>query len=459
MAAQITLVRGASTLDMLLNTDKIELAENGWIRTVARRGVDGQWPSSVPEALLHRIDADDHDDLAAVVQSVNEFMRQAGDFIEDPTDDNPVFLRTQLTDESNPYQALIQAGLMEPDASFFGCPVDEWAYLPEATLELTRNPFWEPTSSTSFNASGMDAGGDTHDYGGTPIPGDVPGRVSELIIIEENGGDVVELNEFWIGFRTNRFGTRGNFVPEWPLEDASTLSNNTTAPGAYIRWTPTGAADETMKQRAIIAIEDVTSDYADQRGRFLVLLRALSTGTRTFRVQMATGLLEGDIWDTKPRVVIDKGDYYFYPLGEISFPIASRLIEISESAAMRAQSIQISAEVGDAGTGNLDMERLVLIPINEGFAHFKGLKAIEDVSDVAYLVTQIDGAISAEIQKIDGVPKTVDYPVYDDNNWAIPPGAGLIVFAAQGVAESRLTDTVRVTVEYLERWLTLGGAG
>ena len=464
MAAQIVLVRGATTVSLQGGIDGIWLADNGWIRTVAQRGVNGQWPESVPETLVCRVQADDQDDLAAIIQSVNEILRQAGDYADEEIDYNEVYLRAQLKDESNAYQALILSGTAEPRSSLYDPPVDYDDFLPEIVISLTRKWAWEPTSSTNITATEVDAAGDLYNYSASAPAGDVPGRPSYVRFDEETGGDMDAMAEHWLGFRTARFGTIANFEPVWSLEDAGSLDNNTADMTTYIRWSPAGGADDLLLTRAVISMGDAVTYPADQRGRFLVLLRAKSSsavGTRTFHVKVASGLAEGSTWDERPRVLISGGDFYFYAVGEFSFPVIGRPIGYSDAAMMREQALRIRAEIADEGDsdGNLDMERLVLIPIAEGFMHIKSAETIGSVGDWATMFTEPDDSIASVLYILDTHQYPEGLPAHDTAKWGLPPEAGAMVYAGQDTGESRTTDELRILVSYYERWLTLKGAG
>lgn len=466
MTVKIELVGSGGTISLQGGANDIWLAEDGWIRTVAERGTDGQWPDSVTETIVCMVQADDDDDLALIIQGVNENLRRAGDFTEDETDGVATFLRVQLENESNDYQALIVGGRASQGSAFYNWPVDTTSFLPSMIVEITRKPFWEPNAvDESFSAAAIDSYGEMYDYGiaGTDVPGDVPARITNVNFHENS---ITTLSEFWLGWKTNRFGTRTQFVPVWSLDDAGVLSNNTAVAGSIIRWTPGGGADDLMLERAIISIEDITTSgsYEAQRGKYLVLLRALASSTKTFRVQMGLGLSLGSQWDTRQRVLVNSNSYLWYSLGEISFPIAGRMRKLSSDAGMRLQAIRLEAEVAGAGAGTLDMDRLILIPLNEGMIHIKSVAQIGvGPTDIMYYVTEVDDSEIAEMRQLRavGVPSisTVDYPQADSRLWGLPPGEGSLVFAAQDLTVSRTTDTVDIFIGYQERWLTLGGAG
>ena len=466
MAAQVKLVRrrdfgsDISSLSLFNYEDGFSLTRDGWIQAVAR---DGDMRTS--EAMTLRVEASSHDDLASTLQALDDKLREVA-WYNDAAERYGVWLRAQLPDETEARQALITQAGGEIGSPVLAPPLSPGNALRQYHLALERIPFWEATSHITFNVDYVNCTGGQAYYVTTDPPGeiygDVPARLASLSFKGRSGGGT--LYEFWLGFRTDRFGVRGNFAPVWECEDGS-LDNDTTsvadatAHGGYkAECTFDGSA--AMLERATVAIEDVTTNYADQRGSFIVLLRAKVDSGTTCRVRLfdgfeSTAALGVDAqWRSQQRVIVDSTSWLLHPLGTIDIPPSGDCI-LSDS--LRHFALMVKAE-RTAGSDSLHLDSLILIPQGEGAVYAGG-------GGVQYSVPgdprpikirhYADGPIAAwaYYQNMPIVTANVE-----PHKYGLPVGIGDLVLAGQGASSHTLTDAVDIELQIYPRYRTLRGA-
>jgi hypothetical protein len=213
--------------------------------------------------------------------------------------------------------------------------------------------------------------------------------------------------------------------------------------------------DPTLIWRWYAEVSDITAHPTDQIGRVLVLGRfKVSDGSTVCRVRLETGFSGTRAFANRPRVVVSGDDWILYPLGYVSFPETGR-----DSSQIEGQRLRLSME-RTAGTGTLDMDHLVMIPVDEGFI------SVEAVSDLTALITPLRWPVlvmhSAE-DRVTVIGTNSGDPIYSDViaqvSGGLPAGTNVYaVIAAQRQADSVWQDTIDLTVEGFERWITLRGA-
>lgn len=215
--------------------------------------------------------------------------------------------------------------------------------------------------------------------------------------------------------------------------------------------------DPSLQPRWSMAVEDASSSPADQAGRMLVLGRFKATDADTICwVRLESGFSGMRAYHRQNKVPVSGDQWLLYPLGYVSFPETGRAL----SQAIGKQRLRILAERRE-GTGALDMDFLGLIPTDEGFVSFKGeteLYAYLDPLRWPLVITH-----SADNQTVAiGVDGTGG-PLYSDVaakvEEGLPIGGNMqVVFFGQRNHASHRQDTIDLTIEAYERWITLRGA-
>ena len=459
MAATLQLVRYSdtwstdSTLDLLNYTDGFNLAYGGWQQAIAA-GMD---PGNVIDALSLRVQGSSHDDLAAKTQALKEKLKQTEWYFDERTERYAVWLRAKMRDETGTRQTLLRRGAGKLGSSLMAPPAEPGNMIRAYTLSLERFPWWEATSATTIANMTVNCLGGTSNYGSSnTVPGDVPARVSS--VLTSGYSSSYTLTELWMGFRSDRFGSRTEFVPTWDLGlsgvsvyNSTTRTGDSTAYGNYKVQVSATPADTSMVHRVGIALTTATSghDPEAQRGKFDVLLRA-KAAAGVWHVRLQDGYSSTTNWRTGDRVKIDSSvttSWMLYPVGTIHMPPGHEYVHF------RNYCMRIQAEQTTAG-GALDLDCLVLIPTAEGAIH------VDDTSVQAgfyfcKLYTRPEGQITGETVYS---PYPSGTPTIEPQDFALPVGNGLLVTAAQRSTSQVKTDQMTIGLSYLPRWEMLRGS-
>lgn len=457
MAFQLKLVRMADftadqdDLSLAAYTDGFNLAEGGWTPAMP----EGSDAISVFESLLLRARGTSMDNLAAVLRGLEQYAVWARQYQGSMVEKYGVWLRAQLEGETNARQAMVfslrhQAGEGYRQA---------WrgAYtIPKYYLTLERAAWWENTGAVTYTQTGINSVGGMSSYGG--ITGDAPGRLAK-VAIEPTNATSVYLNQVWVGFRTERFGTAANFQSYWSLRKASYYNGDTTGGTSHADATAkdgykavcTFGVSATLVNRVKCKVSDVTANYSDQRGRFTVLLRAKLSAAGTVRVRLRDGLYSSSGQRVQSRAVITSTSWKFYELGTTQLPPAGRLFEGSDS--LDNVSIGVDAELV-SGSCNLEMDCLVLIPIEEGWMQVSDGYA--DPDKPIYVTQHPNG----EVLALNMSASTTAYSQAIGRVYGgLPVGTtGQLVAAAQRAGSSDLADTLEIVIKAYKRWAGLKGA-
>jgi len=450
MAAKLELARLSptlgteSTLD-LLDADGFKVAYGGWQQGIAS-GLTAA--GNVTETIPLRVQGSSHNDLAAKIDMLDDKLRQAEWYFDNFTEKYSVWLRAKMENESNARQALIRRGSGRLGSSLLYPPAQPGNMLRGYTLSLERYPWWEATVEGMSGVIVSCSGGDAFL---ADVTGNIPARIGRLKIIRWDLS--VTLAEVWLGFRSDRFGTASNFQSVWQCQDG-TAGTDTSIGGSGS--TTTFAGTTTMATRLTIELEDVTSNYTDQRGEFIVLLAAhVTNGTTTCHVRLKDGYSGASAanWRVQDRVRIhQQTSGYLFSLGTVKIP--PMMHDRSTSAVFRKFALRIDAEQ-TAGTGYLVMDRLILIPFSEGALHIDGA-AITNANNL-YIETSADGIVSGW-QWSGSEPSTT--VTVEPLNYGLPIGVEpRVVFAGQTATTFYPTATASVSIQqYYPRWRTLRGS-
>jgi hypothetical protein len=216
------------------------------------------------------------------------------------------------------------------------------------------------------------------------------------------------------------------------------------------------ATVEEMYERLNVTIGDITANYDDQRGYYEVLLGAMGNGGGEYLARMAYG--QADVWtfyDPVKIIVPFVGNARrFYSVGRIRLPAAGRLTQI-QGTSIRIDAARI---LGSGGGDTLDLDCLVLIPIDEGYCHFSGAQ-ISQANDWDNIVYNLpEGRIHSEVIQPGGIGR-LDTSGTSPERLVIPPGEVRMVVAGQhGAGGYKTGSTVDIDLDVYPRWATLRGA-
>jgi len=452
MAPQLSLIRRD---DFTADIESLDLLSGGfdlrdWIQVI------GNEPdTSVSETLTLKITGTSQDNLAALIQSLDEKIRQAN-WYKDSVEPYGVWLRAKMGNETNARQAFIFTARRSPGAPLFDNVSGRENIDREYQLGLERIPWWEATAETTFTVShspGINVLGGMWNYGS--IVGDVAARMARLKLTSTNG-----LRELWMGFRSPRLGIPANLQPVWELEFGSTGTDTSAgSPGSDAtasnsnKVTCTFATDTTLINRITVNAGNVTLNPDDQRGTFQVLLRAkCSNGTTTARARLRSGYVASETgMDSRARIVISGTSWLLYEMGEVQIPSPGRVLATLFQP-INVFTLGIDAE-RIAGAGNLEMDCLILIPTLEGFCYVDAA-TLNATANPVNLFDRADG-------KTDGVQifsGTVGGVVTTKIFGGVPTGNGSLIVAGQRSTETVKTDVIGFELYTFARWATLRGA-
>jgi len=437
-----------STLNLLTGEGFDIEYYDGWMRSVA----PGMNPyGSVVDTVNLIVSAATTDALATAIQKLDQKIQETSWYWDDTFENNSVWLRGQLTNESQAYWALVREMSYEIGDSIFSPYIIRGNVMRRVSLAVNRIPFWEGVTIKSHSDTGVTSIGGKADFSGTVVDGDIPGRVGTIYFYEAASN----LTEVWAGFRSTRLGGLASFVPVWDLglaaidrdADTTRVTGEATAYGTqYSRCAFT--AVQTMLTRVSIEALDVGAG-ASQRGEFTILLRAKVAANTTCYVQLADGYTDGSNWRIQSAVKIESNSWYLYPIGTVSFP-ATRSSTVNDLTKCR---LRIMAR-RMAGT-TLDMDCLIFIPSGEGSIYINSGTAIG--SNYLTTYTHPDGRIEAILEN-SATGEPIETCDVRPQRWGIPNGTGNLIIAAQQAAVSVLGDTVSVLTAEYWRWRTLRGA-
>jgi hypothetical protein len=148
-------------------------------------------------------------------------------------------------------------------------------------------------------------------------------------------------------------------------------------------------------------------------------------------------------------VTITETDWTYFTLGIVTIPPGGRMLGGADGA--NYATLGLAAE-RISGSGYLEMDCLVLIPMSEGFV------------SVAHEEAGLWNGDTSVIQYADG--KSVGGMTYSTLHWGaarhqivggLPIGNGIVVIAADRGNQSVKTDTVDVDISAMQRWRGLRG--
>lgn len=471
MATLLKFKQGDSGTELNLNssTTGFTLEEDGWFPVVASPIYMGD-PPPVLETINLILNHTSQNNLAASMQSLHEMQVLADRYINDRTQETPVWMHAQMNGETGERRALVYEINIQYGPQYLAAG----SSIPQIPLVLTvaRGPYWENPTVTNTGSSGNLTGACvTWDYTTTPGDnvGDVPARI-RLFSIELTD----TTTRYWMGFRSaNKHGATGlsNFETIWECEDGTNNPDSvetgitdqadaTASGGNIVRLVETDVDwdDGSWRRVMLHTLTQASTNEEDQFGNFLWLLRAKvptssSTWELYFRFHSNTSGVSVGI--SKDIIEINDTDWRFYEMGinPISLRNMQAIIEADQS---KTQDGDFSVSVygrRTSGTSNLYLDCIIPLPIDEGFAkldfgksytrHYFGQSPKGEWGAMVY-------SAGATLD-ICATPESIE-------NFSVPVGDGRLYTVFERASASDITDVVNLGVsKYYERWLSLRG--
>lgn len=457
-------------------------AGNGWRilnwQTMAGEMITGRPDVPVVERMELICDAEDHDNLAAHFQALDEMRRWAASYKPDPTvsragDREGVYLHAKMDGETGERRALVNAiRVMRWTTQQISDAGGSSESRVGVRLELEREPWWEDTTARGFpsvaEASGACLVYDYTDSGAHLVAGDMPARIRNLNIRSDATG--ARVGRLWMGLRSqDKHNDVDDFEDIWECEDTDGDLGTDAARATDATASPTGGGNTkvtitpgtaTWAKRLTLMIEDFTNHWDDNLGLFLWLLRyKLSAGSSTWDAQLRfgySGMADGD-FKRGPVVELANFSWDYLEMAAQLMPVSGRYyLGLNQGKC----AVQIWAR-RTSGSANLDLDCLIPLPVDEGWLKITGIDLpagseaslnVTERPDGTITVFQI-GAVGIEIL---GRPAS----------WAfrLPPGDGRMYIVYAGPTDSDIT-TGGITMTgagagygYIERWANLRGA-
>lgn len=469
--------------DFISDVDSIDLLAGGF-----SLATDGYAPAvapldakSVHEVITLNLKGTSTDGLALMVQEIDAKIKQVQWWLKNPgVERYQVWLRVQMDEESNPRQAqLLNIEPAQKVNEFTKQETDDHTIV-EYSIGIERTPFWEqpyPYITTTAQTGLNVIGGYAKLY--ETIHGDVPARLAKLSMAPESSAIH---GDYYVAFKTARFGNPANFVPVWSLKDGHFYTDTTTTSdsSAYsgTRVTCDFSGTATRRRRVGALTSYITANDLDQRGSYSVLLRAsMSDNTSIAKVWMAYGFgyesggtgnevaLLGPTY--RSGVVISGArTLSYWTLFDLGTAINPPM-RTQNGAALDNFAITLDAE-RTSGSGSLYLDCLILMPRDDGFTHLR-LPSAGDIgsTDHMSIYQYADDSVNG-LSDVNGT--TIWSPVTTTGtvNWGLPDNdeQPYIVIAAQayigGAVDSFRSikaQTAAMTYTFIPRWRTLRGIG
>lgn len=450
--------------DLISDVDSVDLTSGGY--ALALNGyqpavaADGDY--SVTEAITINIQSTSVDGLATLVQALDKKIRQVGLWLNDQgVEKYQVWLRVGLNGETNTRQAQILS-IQPPDKlPLFNRLPENNSLIANYTFAIERTALWEEITSHDVSKSSINAIGGTSSQSATA--GDAPARLVRFRIGGRSGG--ANITTAWVGFKTSRFGTAANFAPVWGLNndfydmDTTAVSDSTAYTG--YRVVTTFATFPALSWRTRASASSASpSNVADQRGTYLVLLRAKMSDAGSIaraRINYSFSSVQEGIMPLpvyRSRQVISGTTWHLYEMGVVKNPPARTYQYITSSDFF----IHVDAE-RISGAGALHTDCLILIPIDDGAVKISSplsMGAGAGVKAAAYQAA--DNSVWGLVES-GGTDVYYSAVAVPQNGWSLPNDTTpLIVCAADDdYAGSVKNSTLDFNYTYITRWRTLRG--
>lgn len=454
-----------NTTDLSLlsvTTFMLDAKRGGYLPGVAPE-VPGREPAPIVENLPTFSQVSNDNAMATQEQALNAMVRRAARFVADPTEAHPVWLHAQMKGETNDARALVRSIVYSPVISRFdGSTGSAGTRHFEHNIVIERNPYWEAATSTTVAQGTPSVLGGAYALG--TVGGDVPARLRLLSIA---GVDTFNPATMWAGFRSStKHGTLANFVSRWECEDGHNATDAADAADATAsdgnRVTVSFATQTGWYNRLFLRMDDVTANYSDNYGRFLVLARAKLSGTGACDIRLQQGIsaypsaYDFAALTSGPAVEVADTSWHMYELGAITLPMPS--IRVADVGYASTSALGIEAR-RTSGSVSLYLDCLVLVPIDEFF-----IKSGNDAAEGG-IYTVCDPLLQFSQYRQYAYPGTPDIPATTSvdpplvSGVGIPPGVGnLYIVAADDGMNNAYDDQATVDLTYYARYRSLRGS-
>ena len=475
MAIVLQFKQGDSGTTLSLNSASAGFSLAGWSPSVATPVHMGD-PAPIGESIHLRLKQANQNTLATSMQSLHEMQVLADRYINDPTQETPVWLHAKMANETGERRALVYSISVQYKSSWFG---------PEATAEdiplvlnVVRGPYWENTTARNLpDAAPSAAACVVYDYtaagdavGAHDIVGDAGARLRFLELINASK----DLNTFWMGIRSaDKHGATGvtNFAPVWELEDGTNQTDaadvedawasdgyNVTVTESGVDWDDGSFHDVCGTSVSIAA----SGNEADQMGNFLWLLRGHATGDDVWEVRLVFFLGRTDNIIYKDIIEISNSDWLYHEMAisPISLYNFQTILDADyDTDNIGDTFVMIEARRTTDSAGTLKLDCLCLIPVDEGFCKITTPGFALTVSDMFGQSPKGEVEVLRRDYTDDAV---LGWGTIDSiENFILPPGDGRIFCVYSGNPDV-LADTMTFndgdTGKYYERWLSLRGS-
>lgn len=433
---------------------------------------------TVQETFTAQIKQTTHDLLATELQKLDDVIAWVDTYRYDETYETPSWLHASMDVETGERRAWIRSISYEPVTDPLA--VAGYAARNSAKFRVTiERGHWERPTARELPVTAFVAGASlVYDYTisdpAHDIAGDLPARMSFFRIASPSPG--AHVGRLWLGIRSaNKSGTLANFQNLWECEVAgATAGTDCSAPQADGTASPGGEGNtkrtvtpgtEGWAERLRIDLVDVTSDWADNFGRFLWLLRyKLSAGSSTWEIQFRYGHagMPDDDFVRGPIVEVDNDAWDYAEMGVMRVPLRDlQAIRVSDMAASyeATYAIQIWAR-RTSGAGNLELDCICPIPVDEGWLKSWAFDLSAANADYWVFGEAVKGTVC--IMTYASAVSTWSYfAAYASADFRLPPGDGRMICVYASPTTHDITKNVIIGFadpQYFERWRSLRGS-
>lgn len=322
--------------------------------------------------------------------------------------------------------------------------------------------------------------------GARDLQGDVAARIRNLGFAPQ--ANSVSLARLWVGLRSDAVAGSDEayeFIPVWELEDGSSEDDDVAAAtDGSDDCSPEGGSgtdhvhvdddrgggsatdwdDGDFHVAWSIELEDVVDGTEQaQFGLILHLLRAKAGSSTTWEVQLRFGYDTMDKDEFQEGVLIaevDQTSWDLYAMGIHPVPLRNlNAFDLSylDAADEAGFEIQVWAR-RTSGSGDLYMDCLVCIPVDEGYLIVRGSDAYA-TNEAAFYGQGPMGWDQVVLYK-SSISHVIQFLDYEAFNFRLPPGDGRLFAAYARGGSSDVADmmTVGANSAFFERWVSLRGA-
>lgn len=315
--------------------------------------------------------------------------------------------------------------------------------------------------------------------------------------------------QFWLGFRTNNYGTPSAWTSRANLHVAGATTSRgyaqtgatadfTSLAGTAIRDTFSGVALGVSRRQTYLTMTEVTSNWNQMFGKFLVLARARIAGSLgtaltdeyQFNLKLVTGYA-GDYYGGSADPILPYAKHYprvpvytsidpakdtygrewgIYELGEVNYP---EFRSMAVDPGLFSVMLYADKAISTSGTPELWLDSIFFVPSGEGYI-FGGRRRGAYQNTQNTNGQQYHGFMSPDGNSYGFVAGTVDYFAKHTLSGVEQPvfyrglpnsnGTALGVLVADNLANIGMRDTVNykywvedITLKYVNRWETLRG--